>query len=222
MENLLDLMFKEVDGLYEPHPALTHIESIRTIISRDPGKVHPVTNVLERRRARLELAYVYMMVRRDLLSGYTHEQKSDTIRMRLGLKETWKPDDVVQRAIKELSEDTKTKQDRLLESAHELADDFIDVMSAMRTNAKRFIEFLNRDFKTLTAEEVALRTQEITNAKNELLKFVEMFKNIDLVVRSLDTLTAERVAQAKIESKKMLSSLETKKDRYERRAEEDE
>jgi hypothetical protein len=212
MENLLDLMFIEREGLPEPNLAIRNNVVLRQLLERDEGRVYD--GVLIRQKARKELAYIYYMCKRDLMSGYTKEQKHEKLVQRIGFPDTWQPDELVLKAIEELREDTITKQDRLIDSLEVLADDLLELHTTMHKNNRRLIEFFSRDVSELNGEEQLRRTEEIKMAKEEMLKGKETVQHIEYIVNSLDKMKAQRISLQQTTAKRKLSVLETDKEKY--------
>ena len=209
-------MFVEVDTLPKLALALRNDHYAKHIIERDN---HVVDGKRPRLRAIKEIAYCYYMANRTVLSGFTDDVKSDRMRIKVGLPDTWKPDETVNNFIIRLREESVTINDQLLDSARELAKDFLNVINEMRKNSKRLIEFFSHDIDTLTDEELAKRTAEIKSAKEEITNYVKMFDNVYSVIRNIDELVDKRNAEERLKNKKtQLSSKETNFKQYEKKA----
>lgn len=217
-------MFTMEDGLPVPNLDIRSIGPLRALIVRDTGRMveeeqedGTKIKVRKRLRAEKEFAYVYWYCKKDFLPGYTTTQRNMKLKLKVGLAETWEPDEVVMAACEEVTELAVTAQDKLLESSRRLASQLLDMIDEMLSNNTRLIDFFRRPITGLTQEELTLRTAEIKSAKEEILKSGDMLKNIGVVISTIDELAAKRILEEKKNKRTALSSTETDVARYSRK-----
>lgn len=216
MYDLLDNYFTIVEGLPEPNPILLNYEVVGSIIERDSGIKKG--DKLIRHRARLELAYVYFMVKKDFFPTLGEEDKEKKVRERVGMPEIWSPDLLIIQLIQMLREDTITKQDKLLESAEDIANDYLDFFKEVKDFNRELLKALKvEDIESLTPAEQAERLSKIEQAKAMMSRHVQVAKELSWVIKELDELMMARKIEEKKRARTSLSVLETDKKRYIRR-----
>lgn len=216
MNDLLDLLFQEVNGLPEANMALKNYAVVREILERDEGIKEGDTVI--RLRARKELAFIYFMVKRDFFPTVEDlDERVTKAKSRVGMPGEWMPDELVLEAIELLKEDTVTKQDKLLRSAEEVANNFLDFFKEVQDNNRKILLKLKIPKDELTPAELDERATMVKNAQELLDKQVKITKDLSFVIAELDRLGEIRRASLKKITKNQLSALENSKDpRYER------
>lgn len=216
MNDLLDLLFQEVNGLPEANMALKNYAVVREILERDEGIKEGDTVI--RLRARKELAFIYFMVKRDFFPTVEDiDERVTKAKSRVGMPDEWMPDELVLKAIELLKEDIVTKQDKLLRSAEEVANNFLDFFKEVQDNNRKILLKLKIPKDELTPAELDERATMVKNAQELLDKQVKITKDLSFVIAELDRLGEIRRASLKKITKNQLSALENSKDpRYER------
>lgn len=216
MYDLLDNYFTIIDGLPEANANLLNYEVVGSIVERDSGIKKG--DKLIRHRARLELAYVYFMVKKDFFPTLLIEDKEKKVRERVGMPESWSPDLLIIQLIEMLNEDTLTKQDKLLESAEDIANDYLDFFKEVKDFNRELLKALKvEDVENLTPQEQAERLSKIEQAKAMMSRHVQVAKELSWVIKELDELMVARKIEEKKRARTNLSILETDKKRYIRR-----
>ena len=213
MEDFIDLIFTEIDGLPYPNMAGLNLEELRVIYKRDPGKRTTTGKVLKE-IARKEFAYIYFKCKRDFFKDYSVKDRDTIIRNRINMPEKWQPDEVVLNCIKAYSEDCVTVQDKLLRSSRSAADNYLDLFDEIQAHNERLLQFLQKNVEELDSEELAKREVEINKAKALFKEYFNTIKDLKGVIDIIDELERFRVVNKKKENRKNISSHETDHNKY--------
>ena len=191
-------LFKLEGELPVLHPEARTIESLRKIIARDKR---------DKSLAIKELAYCYFMASNKHFTNYTFKQKESTVRKRVSLPENWEADDLIVEAIKDLTEDSLTPSQKLLETAKQSIYTTMDLLALLQKGLEDRVKQLS-EAKAVNIADIEVTRESMLatfELQNKIPKIIEEYHRIEKLsyedVKSMRKGYSESLLEDKLRSR---------------------
>ena len=164
----------------------TMYRTVRQIIERD--KFYGKKINAERYECEYNLYYAYLKLnRKKLFSAYRDSELEMVIRKRIGVDDNWRPYEQTEKLIKELDEDVKTVEEKMIDSLYKTAFSYTDLLIAIHENNSQVYDFLKKGMKDLKPDELTERQKLLNQVSDDFLRISKMTTETGTIINQIST-----------------------------------